>query len=58
MPLFRALALAVQHKTHVDTVLYLRKHYLARNKMKESLALMQQYGGQVMLVLLITFCCD
>jgi len=43
----RALELAVQHKTHVDTVLLRRAEYLAAAGLEESDAKFLQYGGKV-----------
>ncbi|XP_068216977.1 intraflagellar transport protein 80 homolog [Palaemon carinicauda] len=43
----RALQLAIKHKTHVDTVMAFRKHYLARFDKKETSKLFLQYEKQV-----------
>lgn len=45
--LFRALALAVKYKTHVDTVLAFREKYLQDIGCKETLTHFQQLTGQV-----------
>lgn len=45
--MFRALELAVKHKTHVDTVLAYRERYLRKIGSKENLKEFLQFSGKV-----------
>ncbi len=45
--IYRALELAVKYKTHVDTVLAYREHYLSSIGSKESLQNFVQLSGKV-----------
>lgn len=47
--LYRALEIAVKHKTHVDTVLAFREVYLKEIGCSETLQQFQQYSGKVCL---------
>lgn len=44
---YRALELAVKHKSHVDTVIWYRKADLAINKQEETHALYLQFAQEV-----------
>ena len=50
---FRALELAVKHKTHVDTVLGYRQRYLERFVKKENIKRYQQYKDGVSYIIVV-----